>query len=149
MSDLFNSPSMWWLILGVVMFIAEVLGTAGFLIGAGVAALAMAVATWLFPELGIVSQFIYFAISAVMATYIYFKFFRITQPSNKDELPSREQLMIGTQFEVTEVMKKGVEIRMQIGDTRWRIISDDDVAQGTRVEVVAAKAMQLVVEPMD
>ena len=146
MGDLFGSPATWWFILGVLMFIAEVMGTAGFFIGAGVAALAMAVVTWFLPGLGIVSQFIYYAISAVLATFVYFKFFRATQPSNKSELPSRELQMVGRQFELADSLSGGVETRIQIGDTLWRTVSDSDIAEGTTVEVISAESMRLVVK---
>lgn len=148
MGDLFGSAATWWFILGVLMFIAEVMGSAGFLIGAGVAAFAMAVVTWFLPGLGLVAQFVYYAITAVLATFVYFKFFRATQPSNKAELPSREQQMVGRQFELAESMADGIETRVQIGDTLWRAVSDTDIEAGATVEVESVDAMRLMIRPV-
>ena len=42
-----------WLALGLTLLIAEALGAAGFLIGAAVAAFAMAIVMWMVPDAGV------------------------------------------------------------------------------------------------
>ena len=150
--DWFSGPN-WipvaWVIVAVVLLIFEVLGASGFLIGAAVAALALAVLTFVISDLGMVAQFLSFAIIAVIATLVYFKFFKMTQPSNKDSLPGRSQMMLGRRFILEEELPAGVETRVQLGDTMWRVVSDGAIAQGSNVVVVGGDEMQLHIEVVE
>lgn len=142
--DWFTSPFVWFT-AAVVLFIAEVLGASGFLIGAGVAALAMAVVTYFASELGLAMQIVLYAIFAVGATLVYFKFFRATQPSNEDTLPTRADMMLGRRFKLEEKLAAGTELRVQLGDAMWVVTSPLDIEGGSEVEVVDCDAMRLQV----
>ena len=102
-----------WLTIAIVLFIAEVLGAAGFLVGAAVAALALAALTYFVADLGIAAQIFIYAVVAVIATLVYFRFFRATEPSNSDTLPKRSQMMVGRRFTLGEKLAAGTEIRVR------------------------------------
>jgi membrane protein implicated in regulation of membrane protease activity len=142
--DLFMSLSaVHWFALGLILLAAEALGAAGFLIGAAVAALANGVIVWLFPGLSPGVQLIVFAVGAIVATYVYFQMFRDAQ--RHDDTPpinERAASLIGHQFELAADVTHG-EGRVQIGDTFWKVASDEDLSAGTLVEVEDADNMTL------
>jgi membrane protein implicated in regulation of membrane protease activity len=131
-----------WLALGLILFAAEALGAAGFLLGAGAAALVIGLLTLLVPELGLTLQLSLYAGVAITATFLYLKVFRQEQEENPDSLNQRAQQLIGCEFDLAEALPNG-ESRIQIGDTFWRVNSDSNLAEGTRVRVAAADAMSL------
>lgn len=138
-----------WLTVAIVLFIAEVLGAAGFLVGAAVAALALAALTYFVADLGLAAQIFTYAVVAVIATLVYFRFFRATEPSNRDTLPKRSQMMIGRRFTLGEKLAAGTEIRVQLGDSMWVVTSIHDIDMGTEVEVVDSDTMRLQVATVD
>lgn len=138
-----------WLTVAIVLFIAEVLGAAGFLVGAAVAALALAALTYFVADLGLAAQIFTYAIVAVIATLVYFRFFRATEPSNRDALPKRAQMMVGRRFTLGEKLAAGTELRVQLGDSMWVVTSTHDIEMGAEVEVVDCDAMRLQVATVD
>ena len=135
-----------WFGIGIVLLIVEVLGAAGFLVGAAAAALVLALLTFLIDGIGVPLQLGVYAIVAVFATLVYFRFFRKTQGKNDVELPARSSSMLGKRFTLEERLAAGAEIRAQIGDTMWRVGADQDLAEGTEVKVISAEAMSVKVE---
>ena len=78
--ELFNTLTAYhWIALGLILLTAEVLGTAGFLFGAAVAALGMGLAIWLIPNLSNGAQIVIYTFAAVVATVLYFQLFRDAQ----------------------------------------------------------------------
>ena len=138
-----------WLTIAIVLFIAEVLGTVGFLIGAAVAALALAALTYFVSDLGIAAQIFTYAVVAVIATLVYFRFFRATERSNRDVLPKRAQMMVGRRFTLGEKLAAGTEVRVQLGDAMWVVTSTRDIDMGAEVEVVDCDTMRLQVATVD
>lgn len=142
--DWVNAPLV-WLAIAILLFIAEVLGAAGFLIGAAVAALAMSALLFFVPTLAVTSQIFIYAVVAVVTTLVYFKFFRAAQPSNRNELPTRAEAMMGRRFTLDESITAGNEVRVQLGDSMWVVTSPQDIDEGTEVEVVDCSNMRLQV----
>ena len=134
-----------WLALAILLFIAEVLGASGFLIGAAMAAVALSVLTFFIADLGVGMQIGIYAVLAIAGTLIYYRFFRETDPSNADVLPERAQMMVGRRFTLEEKLSAGTELRVQLGDSMWVVTSPADIADGTEVEVIGADAMRLEV----
>ena len=137
-----------WFGLGLLLLIFEVLGASGFLLGAAIAAIVLAVVTFAI-DMSVSMQFALYAVVAVIGTIVYYRFFRSTQPSNKDELPERSATMVGRRFTLSETVHQGEEVRVQIGDTMWRVTSDTDIDKDTSVQVVDADKMRLVVAVPD
>lgn len=134
-----------WIALGLILLTAELLGAAGFLLGAAVAAFAMGTIMWLVPELGLVWQLGGYVGVAIMATLVYFKVFRKTQLNQERPLLDRQaKRLIGHKFELADDVELGTT-RVQIGDTLWRVETEAPLPKGTLVEVVDAKRMSLVI----
>ncbi|MEM7097470.1 MAG: NfeD family protein [Pseudomonadota bacterium] len=134
-----------WFALGLLMLTAEMLGTSGFLIGAAVAALGMGIVVLLAPELTVGWQVLLYVISGLVATFVYFRLFRDAQKAEGSTgLNRRASRLIGHQFELDTDVTTGVA-KVQIGDTLWRVRSDNPISKGTMVEVVDARRMSLVI----
>ncbi|MEM9620588.1 MAG: NfeD family protein, partial [Pseudomonadota bacterium] len=119
-------------------------GTAGFLLGAGVAALGMGAVLVMAPGLSISWQIVLYAISSVLATIVYFKLFRDAQRVDKAPLLNRRaKRLIGEQFTLSEDINGTA--RVQIGDTMWKVNTDEPLRKGTLVEVIDARRMSLVI----
>ena len=132
-----------WLALGIALLAAEALGASGFLIGAAVAALALSLIAAIF-DLSWVSQIVIYAVTAVIATIVYFQMFRDAQRSDgAPPINQRAASMIGTIFTLEESIDE--QGRVQIGDTFWHVHADADLIRGARVRVVSADTMQLKV----
>ena len=139
-----------WFALGLILLTAEVLGTAGFLLGAGIAALGMGVVVALFPSLAVGTQVLLYVLSSAVATAVYFKMFRDDQSAQnvRPFLNKRASRLIGHRFELQDDINLGVT-KVQIGDTLWRVKSDVPLTKGTSVEVVSAGRMSLVIAPVN
>ncbi|MXZ44410.1 MAG: NfeD family protein [Gammaproteobacteria bacterium] len=136
-----------WLGIGLVFGVAEVLGAGGFLIGIAVAGVGMAIVAFLFPDLDAVFQIIMFAITATVATFIYYKFFRTTDPKKDVEWHDKVGSMVGTEFVMEDALDSPGQISTQIGDTRWSVRSDTAIPKGTRVQIVGGSSTILDIEP--
>ena len=148
MSAIIELSGYHWLILGMLLLAAEALGAAGFLIGAAVAALATGIAVLLAPELATGLQLALFAIAALLSTYLYLTVFRQDQRRRGSRLNNRSAALIGHQFVLDEAITLGSS-RVQIGDTFWQVETEQDLAAGTRVQVVAAEPMKLQLASME
>ena len=137
-----------WFALGLLLFAAEALGAAGFLLGAAAAALATGIVVWFVPEMAAGSQLTLFAIGSVLATYLYFKVFRQAQDDEPDlSINQRTASLLGHRFELTDTLETGTG-RVQIGDTFWRVECDRPIGAGTRVEVVSTEGMSIRLAPV-
>ncbi len=148
MSAIMELSGYHWLVLGMLLLVAEVLGTAGFLLGAAIAALATGIAVLIVPELATGLQLALFAIAALLASYLYLSVFRQNQDTEADELNNRSATLIGHQFELEKAISTAGG-RVQIGDTFWQVASDADLPAGTRVKVVSAEPMKLQLASME
>ena len=133
-----------WFALGLILFAAEALGAAGFLLGAAAGAITLGLLTLALPGLAPAAQLALYAVVSMTATYLYLKVFRDVQDEHPDELNQRAASLIGHEFELTDPLPDG-ESRIQIGDTFWKVRCETSLAPGTRVRVIGADAMSLEV----
>lgn len=132
-----------WFALGLVLFAAEALGAAGFLLGAAAAAIAIGVLSLFIPGLAVAAQLSLYALVALVATGLYLKVFRTEQADQVgSSLNHRAASLVGYEFDLEERLTTGTN-RVQIGDTLWRVGTDAAMESGTRVKVVAADEMSL------
>ncbi|SHI09769.1 NfeD family protein [Ferrimonas marina] len=141
------SLSPWhWLILALVLMAFEALGTGGFLLGIAIAAAALAALTP-FVELGWASQLALFALGSLLFTVIYWKGFRrFNEQTNRPDLNNRAAQLVGRSFTLEQDLAAG-DGHLMVGDTRWRVRSEQPLSQGTLVVVSGYDAMVLLIEP--
>ena len=138
-----------WLSLGMLILILEVLGAGGFLLGIGVSALIDAAVLAVFPGLVWYWQFILFAVLSIAITLGYWKKFR--RFNNKTDQPllnSRTARLIGRSVSLLTPIQNGTG-KVQIEDALWTVTCNDDLPQGSIVDIVGADGMTLLVKLHD
>ena len=139
-----------WLVLGLLLLIAEALGAAGFLLGAAVAAFAVGEAL-LVVDFHWQWQLGGFAILAVVCTALYWRRFRGFNRKRTDHelLNKRAAQLIGRRITLDAPLRNGMG-KLRIGDTLWSVRTDaSDLEPEAVVEVVGAEGMTLLVEPLE
>lgn len=148
--EFLSSLQSWhWLSLGMLVLILEIFGVGGFLLGIGVSALLVALLLAVFPDMAWYWQFILFAFSSVGITLIYWKKFRkFNHKTEQPLLNSRTQSLIGRRVSLFTPLQNGTG-KVQIGDALWTVSCDEDLVQGSIVDIVGAEGMTLIVKLHD
>lgn len=146
MLQFFDSLQTWhWIILGLLLLSGEALGAAGFMLG--IAASAFIVSALL--ALGVVetwqNQLLIFAILSVIASVIFWIFFKPKANDSANTLNSPAAKLVGRRVTLTEDIHQGVG-RIQLGDTFWKVASDEKLDAGTEIEIISHDGMTLNVQ---
>lgn len=149
MSELLHGWSHWhWLILGCLLLVLELLGTAGLLLWTGLAALLVGLLSWVLP-LGTTAQWLLFAVAASVTTFIWWRI-----QHGKDKADDRQRTLnqrmsryIGRQTRLLQAVESGSS-RIKLDDTVWPVRCDSELPAGALVKVVAADSICLTVEPV-
>lgn len=140
--------SFWdWLAFGTVLLILEVFGAGGYLLWIGVAAAAVGVLTYLFPELPWAWQFLVFAVLSVLTAVLWWQRQRsAAKPSDAPGLNRRGSEFVGRTFVLHEAIVGG-RGKIKAGDTLWLVIGTD-LPAGSSVRVVGQEGVLLKVEAL-
>jgi len=136
----------WWLILALILGIAEIIIPGVFLIWLGAAALLAGILTLAFglPD---AAQFAAFAVASVVAVYIGRRYFRANPIESSDPLLNdRAARLIGETVLVVEPIVGG-QGRVKVRDGVWNA-RGPDLPSGVRVKIVGVEGSFLVVEPL-
>lgn len=139
-------PHWWWLILGAMLSIAEMIVPGVFLIWLGAAALLTGVLTF---ALGLptAAQMALFAAASVAAVYAGRRWLKANPIESSDPLLNdRAARLVGETVLVVEPIEAGAG-RVKVRDGVWNA-EGPDAPRGARVRVVGAKGSKLVVEPL-
>ena len=149
MLELFEAITFWhWIILALVLLGGEALGTAGFMIGVSLSALTVAA----LMALGLLEawqfQFLLFALFSVIASIVFWKFFRSQNDEDDAEIINdRAAQLIGRKLTLKQDIENGLG-RVQIGDTFWKVSAEEDLEAGAKVEVYASEGMLLLIRKL-
>jgi membrane protein implicated in regulation of membrane protease activity len=136
----------WWLILGVILSIAEIILPGVFLIWLGAAAVLTGLLTLVLPLPG-AAQFAIFAGAAIVAVYSGRRWLRANPIESSDPmLNDRAARFIGETVLVVEAIEGG-QGRVKVRDGVWNA-EGPDTERGARVRVVGVNGSRLVVEPL-
>jgi membrane protein implicated in regulation of membrane protease activity len=136
----------WWLILALVLGIAEMIIPGVFLIWLGAAALLTGVGTLAFGLPDTV-QFAVFAAAAIVAVYVGRRWFRANPIESSDPLLNdRAARLVGETVLVVEPIMAG-QGRVKVRDGVWNA-RGPDLPSGAHVRVVRVEGSFLVVEPV-
>ncbi len=134
-----------WLILVFLFLAAEALGAGGFLLGSAIAAAVVSLWLWLVPEMGWPVQLLIFGIGSLLFTLAYWKLFRnVNNKNDSPELNNRALQLVGRTITLEHDLPAG-QSRLQIGDTLWKVESDQNISQGCKVSVTGHRGMVLLV----
>lgn len=136
----------WWLILALILGIAEIIIPGVFLIWLGAAALITGIAT-LALGLPDAAQFAVFAVTAIVAVYVGRRYFRAHPIESSDPmLNDRAGRLVGETVLVVEPIAGG-QGRVKVRDGVWNA-RGPDMPSGARVRVVGVEGSFLVVEAL-
>jgi len=152
MFELIAAHAQWfWLFLGGVLLVAELLGASGYLFWAGIAAFLVGLLTLVAPGISGEWQGILFALFTLINAYLWWYWLRKKRQGEKGHAPvlnQRNRQLIGTQATLSEAMHNGSG-RLNIADGSWRIEASEDYPAGTRVEVIGLVGITLLVRKAD
>ena len=146
MIEFFETMQFWhWIILAIVLIAGEALGATGFLLGAVMAALEVALITYIWPDLSWQKQLALFAVLALLCSvWFWYRFKSFSQETDQPKLNDRAAQLIGREFALTREMTGG-QGKMQVGDTLWRVESETNLSVGTQVKVIGSREMVLLI----
>lgn len=150
MLELLQSLSYWhWIILALILLGGEALGAAGFMIGIALSALGVAgmMAAGLLNDWQY--QFLWFAILSVICSIIFWKFFR--KESETDDagiINDRAAQLVGRKLTLDQDIENGLG-RIQLGDTFWKVATEEELSSGDKVEIYANEGMTLLIRRLD
>ena len=150
MIEFFEAMQFWhWIILAIVLIAGEALGAAGFLLGAVMAALEVALISYIWPDLTWQQQLSLFAVLALLCSvWFWYRFKSFSQTTDLPKLNNRAAQLIGREFALTQEMTGG-QGKMQVGDTLWRVESEINLPIGTQVKVIGSREMVLLIVKAD
>ena len=133
---MFDSLTGWhWLAFGIALLLLETLGVGGILIGAGCGAIALALVL-AFVDIAWQWQLVLFGLFAMVGTGIFWRFFRVKPAENAtSKLNNRRAQLIGMRASLLSPVRSG-RGKVQIQDALWTVTCEEDLPQGTLVEVV-------------
>ncbi|ASY76381.1 NfeD family protein [Pectobacterium polaris] len=137
-----------WLSLGGLLLAAEMLGASGYSLWSGLSAVLVGLLTWVMP-LGWPLQGAIFAILTIVTALLWWYWLRkrtLSRPQSM--LNQRGQQLVGLRATLTDPVINGFG-RVNIGDSSWRVKSEQDLPVGTQVEVIAIDGITLHVRPIE
>ncbi|MBA0161606.1 NfeD family protein [Pectobacterium versatile] len=137
-----------WLSLGGLLLAAEMLGASGYMLWSGLSAVLVGLLTWVMP-LGWPLQGTIFAILTIVTALLWWYWLRkrtLSRPQSM--LNQRGQQLLGLRATLTDPVINGFG-RVNIGDSSWRVKSEQDLPVGTQVEVIAIDGITLHVRPTE
>jgi inner membrane protein len=137
------STHWFWLSLGLVLGVAEMLAPGFFLMWLGLAALIVGVLDYFVP-ITIAYQVALFAILSVLTVVIAKRYFVGNPESDDPKLNDRGARLAGEIVTVSEAISGG-RGRVRVGDSEWNA-RGPDVAIGERVRVAGSDGAVLLVE---
>lgn len=138
-------PHWFWLVLGGLLGIAEILIPGFFLIWLAVAAIVTGLVAFLTP-ISMTLQIAMFAVLAVAAVYAGRRWFAMNPIESSDpNLNDRGARLIGETVTVVEAIADG-RGRVKVGDSVWNA-KGSDAAAGAKVRVTGSEGATLLVEP--
>ncbi|MBW5405587.1 NfeD family protein [Morganella morganii] len=145
MIEMIASQAVWfWLCFGGILLILEMLGTGGYLLWSGVAALVVALLTWIMPGLNLEWQGIIFAVMTVICAVLWRNFQRRRQRNDSSSPNQVNNKLIGLRAALLTDTEEGYS-RIRLADGSWRVYSRSALPAGTEVEVIAVNGITLTV----
>ena len=150
MTDLLEGLTHWhWLGLGFALLAIEVLGSVGFLLWTGIAAIEVGVLLLLWP-FGWQWQLLLFALQSLVTTWAWWRWQHKRDRSSRDAaapINERMQGYLGRELVLLDDAVQGLS-RVRLDDTVWTVRCQTSLKAGSRVRVVGTDSHILLVEPL-
>ncbi|MBJ3814614.1 NfeD family protein [Shimwellia pseudoproteus] len=141
-------PHAFWLSLGGLLLAAEMMGTSGYLLWSGVAAVITGLLVWLLP-LGWEWQGVCFAVLTVVSAWLWWRWLsrRHRDSTGAPNLNQRGNQLIG-QVLVLETALVNGHGNIRVGDSSWPVSAAQDLPAGCRVRVIAIEGITLRIQAL-
>ncbi|WP_237397654.1 NfeD family protein [Gilliamella sp. Pas-s25] len=145
----YNSPHWVFIALGGILLIAELLGTGGYGLWSGIAAIIVGLIACVL-SLSWPILWILFAILTLVSAYLWWLWLKKQgkDKSAKGAINQPQQDLIGIKTVVTDAIINGSG-RVKIKDGTWSARCDQDLNVGQRVEVISVDDLILNVLPIN
>ncbi|RPE03629.1 NfeD family protein [Candidatus Pantoea deserta] len=144
--EIIAHPHWFWLTLGGLLLAAEMLGTSGYLLWSGVAAVLVGIVEWLFP-FGWTAQGTLFALLTLICAYLWYRWMRHRERNQQPgSINQRGLQLIGTHLTLDAPLVNGIG-HVKLGDSSWRVQADEDLPAGTQVIVTGIEGITLRIRP--
>ena len=137
-----------WIVLGIVLALAELAVPAFFIIWFGLGALGVGIALLILPNLSLATQLVLWATLSAALTALWFRYLK---PRTVSQVGSSSGALLGEigvlVGELTPQSRGQVRFQKPLlGADLWACYADTPLAAGTRVRVVAVEGSFLKVE---
>ncbi len=143
----FDAMEFWhWLVLGLLLIVAEAFVFGAVLLWFGIAALVVGVLTFLIPTLIWMPSILVWAGLSLLLVFGW-QPYRKKNPA-KDNAPTinrRGEQIVGRHFTLGRDIVNGAG-ELHVDDTRWKLVSHHDLPAGSKVKVIAVEGTSLRVE---
>ena len=141
---------MWiWGALGLVLLAVEMATGTFYVLWFGVAALCVAIAVWLFPNIPQAAQFAMYAVLSLGSLAIWkFNYKKTETHSRVGQAQGEEIGRVGTVIEACSATQNG-KIRFTqglMGSREWAAVANQPIASGSTARVVAVEGNSLRIE---
>ena len=139
-----------WLVLGMILVIAEIFIPSFTVFWFGLGAFIVAGLIWLYPPMNLAAQLFVWAVASIIFTVLWFKYFKPRMADRTHAGISREAI-VGESGQVVKIPGAGVRgvVRFTtplLGSDEWAFICEETVALGDRVFVKEISGNTLIVE---
>ncbi len=139
-------PHWFWLTLGGLLLAAEMLGTSGYLLWSGIAAVLVGIIEWLTP-FSWTAQGTLFAVLTLVCVYLWYRWMRQRERHQQpNSLNQRCNQLIGTHLTLEAPLVNGIG-HVRLGDSSWRVQAERDLPAGTQVVVTGIEGITLHITP--
>lgn len=144
--EIIAHPHWFWLTLGGLLLAAEMLGTSGYLLWSGIAAVLVGLVEWLAP-FSWTAQGSLFALLTLVCVYLWYRWMRHRERHQQpNSLNQRGNQLIGTHLTLDAPLINGIG-HVKLGDSSWRVQADQDLPAGTQVIVTGVEGITLHITP--
>ena len=135
-----------WIILGIIFLIGELLSGGFYLLSIGLGAIAAAILNYL--QFSITLQIIAFILITVIFILISRPLYKKLNKNTVDKKANTERL-IGLKAKVTEDIDSHKIGNINVNGEVWKAISDEKISKGETVEITEIEGVKLKVKKLD
>ncbi|MCT8265020.1 NfeD family protein [Proteus terrae] len=135
-------PALFWLCLGGLLLITEMLGTAGYLLWSGMAALCVSLITWILPISWPIQGILFAILTVISAVSWHLWLKRRKQSKEAENLNQKSHQLIGVHAVLLSDTENGFS-RVKLADGSWRVYSDTPLLAGDKVTVTEIDGITL------
>jgi len=142
--------SMWvWGVIGLVLLALEMVTVTFYVMWFGVAAIILAVLTWLMPGMSVAVQLFLFAILSIGSLFVWRTYYKKTSSDSRIGQAQGEEIgRVGIIIEPVSATQNG---RIQfsqgvMGSREWAAVANEAIEAGTQAEVIAVEGNSLRVK---